>query len=94
VTYALLNAFFLTAAVAIAAFKLRGKDWLVVVKVLLPMLALTAVFDNLIILSGIVDYQNANISGVKLWLAPIEDFGYTVFVSLVAPALWIRRSAK
>lgn len=93
-TYALLNAFFLIAAIAYALIRLRGKDWLVVVKVLLPMLALTAVFDNLIILSGIVDYENANISGVKLWLAPIEDFGYTVFVSLLAPALWIKRSNK
>jgi len=46
---------------------------------------MTAVFDNLIILSGIVSYDESTLSGIKILVAPIEDFAYTlVLVPLIA----------
>lgn len=42
-------------------------------------LVTTLVFDNLIIWASIVDYNESLILGVKLFLAPIEDFFYIVF---------------
>lgn len=56
--------------------------------VLLPMLVLTAVFDNLIILSGIVDYDDSKLIGIKILAVPIEDFAYTVVAVLLVPAIW------
>ena len=52
------------------------------------LILLTTVFDNLIIYSGIVAYDENLISGVKIWLAPIEDFSYTVFALGLVPAIF------
>ena len=87
-TYSILNAIFLAIAASSALAILRGKQWLTVAKVLLPMLLLTTVFDNLIIASGIVAYEPNNISGIKIGLAPIEDFGYTIAAALLMPTIW------
>ncbi len=52
------------------------------------MLILTAVFDNMIIGFGLVDYDPALISGVRIGVAPIEDFAYTVLAMIVVPVVW------
>jgi lycopene cyclase domain-containing protein len=51
-------------------------------------LLMTLVFDNLIILVGIVGYDEALISGVKLGVAPIEDFSYTLVGLVLIPLTW------
>ena len=55
---------------------------------LLPMLALTLIFDNLIVGSGIVDYDPSKISGVMVGRVPIEDFAYTIAAVLIVPSVW------
>lgn len=52
------------------------------------MLFLTLVFDNLIIASGIVDYDPQKISGIRLGVAPIEDFAYTLVALVLVPSLF------
>ena len=52
------------------------------------MLLITAIFDNVIIATGIVAYDEAKISGIKIGVAPIEDFAYTVVGLLVVPTLF------
>lgn len=52
------------------------------------LLVLTAVFDNVMIGSGLFDYGQQTLLGLRVGLAPIEDFGYPVSVVLFAPALW------
>ena len=74
----------LTAAIAVKA-KPKGWPWLVAAVV---MMALTAVFDNAIIGFGIVDYDEALISGIRVGFAPLEDFAYTLAALLIIPALW------
>lgn len=54
----------------------------------LAMFLMTAVFDNLIIGSGIVAYDETKILGLKIFLAPIEDFAYTLAAVLMIPAIW------
>lgn len=54
----------------------------------LVLIALTAVFDNVIVGLGIVEYDEALISGVRLWHAPIEDFAYAIGAVLLVPTLW------
>jgi lycopene cyclase domain-containing protein len=52
------------------------------------VLLMTLVFDNLIILAGIVGYDESLISGIKLGIAPIEDFSYTLVGLVLIPITW------
>jgi lycopene cyclase domain-containing protein len=56
------------------------------------MLLMTLVFDNLIIASGIVDYDFDKTAGIRLFLAPVEDFAYTLVALVLVPSLfnWLR----
>jgi len=54
----------------------------------LALIALTAVFDNVIVGLDIVGYDDQLISGVRLWHAPIEDFAYAIGAALLVPAIW------
>ena len=56
---------------------------------LVVLVALTAVFDNVIVGSGIVAYDPAKILGVRLGVAPVEDFSYAIVAALALPALWV-----
>ena len=65
-------------------------------RALLPALAglvvlvlLTAVFDNVIVGTGIVAYDPGRILGLRLGVAPVEDFSYAVVAALALPALWV-----
>lgn len=52
------------------------------------VLSATAIFDNYIIGSGVVAYTETSLSGVRIGLAPIEDFGYAIAAILGLPAIW------
>lgn len=56
---------------------------------LVVLTALTAVFDNVIVGSGIVAYDGTRILGVRVGVAPVEDFSYAVVAALALPALWV-----
>ena len=90
-TYWILNAVFLAAAVVVLVIALRSgrqlNRWALGATALV-LLTLTAVFDNIMIGVGLVDYGDAQISGIRLGIMPIEDFAYTVFAVLALPALW------
>ncbi len=98
-TYTLLNIVFLlvVAVVAIAAIVVRRSPrWRAVGLAALLLLALTAIFDNVIIGSGLVAYDDSLISGVRIGLAPIEDFAYTVAALVLLPSVWelLRRTPR
>lgn len=84
---------FLTVTVlsllALYAFLMR--HWLVkkpLVGTAAVMLTITAIFDNVIIGTGIVAYDAEKISGLKIGIAPIEDFAYTVLAIVLVPSLF------
>lgn len=52
------------------------------------LVILTAVFDNVMIASGLFDYGEQALLGIRVGLAPLEDFSYPVSVVLFGPALW------
>lgn len=92
-TYIALNAAFAIpiAVVAITAWKTRrGRlpRWRAYAVALLVLVIDTAIFDNVLIALGIVDYNPDRILGVKLWLAPVEDFAYSIGACILLPALW------
>lgn len=87
-TYAVLNLLVLAALAVALGSRLRRLrpgpiGWAAVV-----MLALTAVFDNAMIAAGLVEYAADEVLGLRLGLAPIEDFAYTIAAVAVMPVLW------
>ena len=90
-TYWALNAIFLSvvAAVALAAvLSKRAPRWASVGLVLGVVLVMTAVFDNVLVATGIVGYDPALISGAKIGVAPLEDFAYAIAAVILLPTLW------
>lgn len=52
------------------------------------LIVLTLIFDSLIIRLDIVAYDSMKISSLRLGLAPIEDFFYTLLAIVMIPSLW------
>lgn len=63
-------------------------SWRAVGLAAIVLLALTAVFDNLMIRMGFVGYNPERISGVFVGVAPLEDFAYPLAAVVLLPALW------
>ena len=82
-SYFLLNTLFLGAVVITGLVLRKRLAWKVIAQTTAVILILTAIFDNLIVGTGIVAYDEDLILGVKIGYAPIEDFSY----SLAAPLL-------
>lgn len=82
-TYLVLNSIFLGALAILSIPVFKQLPWRAIFLATLALLVITAVFDNVIIGIGIVAYDPQLISGLKIGLAPIEDFAY----SLAAPLL-------
>jgi lycopene cyclase domain-containing protein len=95
-TYLLLCAAFLIAALAVLALSLgrrsgRGipsRSAAAIGLAALALLILTAVFDNVMIGVGLFAYDPAHTSGLAIGQAPIEDFTYPLAAVILLPALW------
>ena len=53
------------------------------------LLVATAVFDSVIVGTGIVGYDGSRILGIRIGAAPVEDFAYPLAALLLLPALWL-----
>jgi lycopene cyclase domain-containing protein len=86
-TYVLLNLAFLLTAVLFLPKKLSrpGRGWWLT---LLVIVALTAIFDPIIIALDIVGYDPEKILGIRLFGAPIEDFFYALYAVIIVPLVW------
>lgn len=86
------------AAALIAWWRLRGAErrrWLIGVGgSLVVLVVLTAIFDNLMILAGLVAYDDALTSGIRLGVAPVEDFSYAVAAAVFVPSVWSVLTAR
>lgn len=93
-TYVVLSVAVL-ALIAIATFGvLRRLPAAPLLWTALVLIALTAVFDNVIVGLDIVAYDSEKISGVLLWKAPIEDFAYALGAVMLIPAVWMLLEPK
>lgn len=63
--------------------------WGNVALVFLALAVLTAVFDSIMIGLELFTFDPAHILGLRVGLAPIEDFSYPLVCALLLPALWI-----
>jgi lycopene cyclase domain-containing protein len=55
---------------------------------------MTAVFDNIMISVGLVDYAPQLISGAFIGVAPLEDFAYAIAAIVGLPSLWVLLGRK
>ncbi|MGC8025617.1 lycopene cyclase domain-containing protein, partial [Salmonella enterica] len=60
----------------------------------LVLVVLTAVFDNIMIAVGLFSYPPQHLSGIRIGLAPLEDFAYPVCAAFLVPALFTLVSAR
>ncbi|WP_433875509.1 lycopene cyclase domain-containing protein [Sinomonas atrocyanea] len=103
-SYLLLDLVFLAAAAGLAGLlsarrrgarpgaRRRSLAWVPPLVAGVALLALTAVFDNVMIAVGLFSYASAALSGLAVGLAPLEDFAYPLAAAALLPALWVRLS--
>ncbi len=86
-TYLILNTYYL--AILIGFYFISGayKKFALHLHTFAAMIIGTAIFDNAIIGFGLVAYDESKILGVKIGLAPIEDFAYSIGVVLLATSI-------
>jgi len=88
-TYLILNSIFMAIILVILIILQRVYSvQRLSFRALVLMLLLTAVFDSLLIGFGIVEYDYSKTIGIKIGLAPIEDFSYTVTAWAIVPFIW------
>ncbi|WP_101526054.1 lycopene cyclase domain-containing protein [Nocardioides houyundeii] len=91
-TYAGLAGLFLLSAAAllVVAAVLRRPDrswWAATGATAAAMMGLTAVFDNVMIAADLFRFEDSQLSGVMIGLAPIEDFAWPLAAVAALPAL-------
>lgn len=89
-TYTLINLVFLvpTLVLAVVGWRSGRVSRSALALTAIVMIALTIVFDNLMISVGLFTYAEDLISGIMIGAMPVEDLAYTVFAVLALPALW------
>ena len=93
-SFALLSGWFLLGSLALflVVLRLRRIQFGAVAPALgfalAVLMVLTAVFDNVMIAAGLFDYGDQSLLGIRVGLAPIEDFSYPLAAVLFMPALW------
>ncbi|HSD02672.1 MAG TPA: lycopene cyclase domain-containing protein [Gaiellales bacterium] len=91
-TYALLVIPFALVAAAVSLSTLArpnfGRRMAASAGAAVVLVLLTAVFDNLMIAAGLFSYPPEHLSGLRVGLAPLEDFAYPVCAAFLVPAVF------
>ena len=93
-SYLELNYFFLGLAVlsllgAVLARRLDRRRMTAMLVGIFAMLVLTAVFDNVMIGSGLFDYSSESLAGPRIGLAPLEDIANPLGAAILLPSAWL-----
>ncbi|MFC7877230.1 lycopene cyclase domain-containing protein [Isoptericola sp. NPDC057391] len=76
------------ALVAARVRRLGAPYWAATALAAVVLVALTVLFDSLMIAADLFRYDDAALLGVRLWLTPVEDLAWPVVAALLLPALW------
>jgi len=89
-TYSLLNLVFVAISMVVIML-LRGSTSLrSVLFTTLALLVLSLIGDNFIVATGIVEYDPTKIAGLRVGVAPVEDFAYALVAGALVPVIWNR----
>ncbi len=93
-SYGVFNLLFVVAVAVVAAVALvrvprarRGRVLTAAAVTVVALSILTVVFDSLMIAADLFRYDEEALSGVVLWLTPVEDLAWPVAVGLGLPAV-------
>lgn len=98
-TYIELSAWFVGAAVvaavvlSLASGRRRAHLGAIAVTVVV-LFVLTAVFDTVMIATGLFHYSAEHLLGVHIGLAPLEDFAYPLAGAVLLPTVWAALRAR
>lgn len=87
-TYSLLNAVFFVALALLVLTRRSSIRLRAVAEALVVVVALTALFDPIMIAVGLVAYDDTKLLGLYWFGAPIEDFAYALFAVPFVAAVW------
>lgn len=90
-TYIIINILFLLSISALLLWKRRWRIDCPMIVTLVMLLVFTLVFDSLIIALDICRYDTSKLLGIRIGLAPIEDFFYALLAGIMVPMLWSRK---
>lgn len=97
-TYLIVDALFLAPCVLVQALAWRARPpghGRALTAAVAALLLLTVVFDSLMIAAGLFAYAPERISGIRIWLAPVEDLAYPLAAALLGTAVWnLRRPTR
>ncbi len=91
--YALLNIIFLVVTVLVVKLSRVELSAKPIIKTIVVLVVLTAIFDSIIIALNLVSYDLRYILGFYIGRVPLEDFAYTVVAGLIVPVLWERNKS-
>ncbi len=89
-TYLVVNGVFLLASIVLLLLlkaKLPAKSIIITI---IGLIVLTALFDNILIGTDIVHYNQSHTLNVYIGRIPIEDFAYPVVAAVIVASLWER----
>lgn len=69
--------------------RMRASAWTA-----LALVLLTAIFDNIMIAVDLFSYPAEHLSGLRIGLAPLEDFAYPICAAFLVPAIFTLVSAR
>jgi len=78
----------LAAVVAILA-RLGRRWWAATALTSAALIALTIVFDSLMIHLDLFRFDQAHLAGIYVLLAPLEDLAWPLAAGLLLPSLWL-----
>lgn len=98
-TYIELSAWFVgvavVAAVVLSVVAGRNRAHLgAIAATVVVLFLLTAVFDSVMIATGLFHYSPDHLLGVHIGLAPLEDFAYPLAGAVLLPTLWAALRAR
>ena len=86
--YSLLNLGFVGAAFLTMLLLKRDTPLRTVLVTTAIVLAVSVIGDNFIVGTGIVEYDPTKISGLRVGVAPVEDFAYALVAGALVPVIW------
>lgn len=87
-SYLLIDVLFLAIIAVLYAVKRPKVSYKKIFLVVLVLVILTAIFDNVLIVSQIVKYHSESMLGLYVGVAPIEDFAYSLAAAFIVALLW------
>jgi lycopene cyclase domain-containing protein len=99
VTYLGLGLLFVAAAalvLVLAWWRVRPDRawWLATAAVVVVLVVLTVVFDSVMIAADLFRFDEGSLTGLRVWLAPVEDLAWPVAAGLGLPALRALRAPR